>query len=121
MCIPRKNKIKKTPASSVLIKDPIVDTVNPKKILKQDSITDAENVRQHKTPWTFLKKEYYEDDTNKNNSFTDDSQTGNDDCVRNLDKKQENEEDEELQKDSFVVIITNELKWSESKKTSSTY
>ena len=42
--------------------------------------------------------------------------TGNDDCVRNLDKEQENEDYEELQKDSYVVSITNELKWCESTK-----
>ena len=42
----------------------------------------------------FKNKDYYEGDNDENNRFTDDSHTGNDDFVRNLDKEQENEDDE---------------------------
>ena len=44
ICIPCKNKIKKTPDSLVIIKEPIRDTVNPRKISQEDTVTDAENV-----------------------------------------------------------------------------
>ena len=56
MCIPRKNKRKKTPASSVLIKDPIRDTVSPRKISQEDTTIDPEKVIKHKTYRTFRNK-----------------------------------------------------------------
>ena len=42
----------------------------------------------HKTPRSSWNKEDYEDDTDKKNRFTDDLQTENDDCLRNLDREQ---------------------------------
>ena len=80
------------------------------------TVTDTEKGIQPKTPRPFWNKKDYEGDTNEKNCFTDDSRTGNDDCIRNLDKEQENEYNEESQKDSSVVNIKNELKWSEYKK-----
>ena len=50
---------------------------------------DEEKGSQHKTPRKFWNKEDYEDNTDGNNYFTDDSRTGNDGCVRKLDIKQE--------------------------------
>ena len=114
--IPQNNKRNKTPACSVQRKEPIRDTVNPRKISQEDNVADSEKGSQHKTPQPFWNKEDYEVDTDERNCFTDDSWTGNDDCVRNLDKEKKNEEDEELQKYSSVVNMTNELKWNESKK-----
>ena len=40
--ITRKNKIKKTPDSKVIRKEPIGDTVKPRKIPKEDTVTDVE-------------------------------------------------------------------------------
>ena len=42
--IPRKNKIKKTPDSSFIIKEHIGDKVNPRKISKEDTATNVENI-----------------------------------------------------------------------------
>ena len=41
VCIPCKNKIKKTPDTSVKRKEPIVEPVNPSKISKYDTVTDV--------------------------------------------------------------------------------
>ena len=86
ICIPRKNKRKKTPDSSAIRKEHIRDTVNPRKISQEDTVTDVEKGIQHKKYRPFQNKEDYEGDTDKNNIFTDDLRTENDDCVRNLDK-----------------------------------
>ena len=94
ICIPRNNKTNKTPASSVLRNELIGDTVNPRKISQESNVIDIEIDSQHKTPQTFLNREYYEVDADKDNRFTDGSRTGNDDCVRKLDIEQENEDDE---------------------------
>ena len=40
--IPCNNKIKKTTASSVLRKEPMEDTINPRKISQKDTAIDAE-------------------------------------------------------------------------------
>ena len=42
------NKRKKTPASQVIRKEPIGDTVNPRKISQEDTVLYPENVNQHK-------------------------------------------------------------------------
>ena len=47
-------------------------------------------------PPPFRHKVYYEGDTNENNCCTDDSQTENYYCVRNLDKEHENYYDGEF-------------------------
>ena len=73
--IPCKNKINKTPYSSVIRKEPIEDTVNPRKISKEDTVTDLEKDSLHKTPPYFLHKLYYEGDTDENNCCSDDSHT----------------------------------------------
>ena len=94
--IPRENKRKKLPESSVLIKEPIIDTVNSRKIPQEDTVTDAEKGSQHKTPQNFRHKEYYEGDTDKKKHFTDNSRTANDYCEISLDNEQGNEDYEEL-------------------------
>ena len=40
--IPHKNKIKKTPDTSIMIKEHILDIVNPKKRAKEFNVTDVE-------------------------------------------------------------------------------
>ena len=77
----------------VVRKKPIGDTVNHRKILQEDTVIDPEKGRQHKRYRNFRYKEYYEGYRNERNPYTDDSQTGNDDCVRKLDTEQENEND----------------------------
>ena len=52
----RKNKRKKTPASLVLRKEPIRDTVNLRIRSQEYTITDSEKVIQHKTPQPFRNK-----------------------------------------------------------------
>ena len=84
--IPCNNKRKKTLDSSVIRKEPIIDTVNSRKISQEDTVTHVEKGSQHKTPQTFLDKEDYECDTDEKNIFTDDSRTDNDYCVINLNK-----------------------------------
>ena len=80
--IPRRNKRKKTTSSLVLRKEPIRDTVNPRKISHGDTLIDTEKGSQHKTPRPFKNKEDYEGDTDENNCYNYDSQTGDDDCVK---------------------------------------
>ena len=65
----------------------MADTVNRRKISQDDTITDAEKVSQHKTPRPFRNKEDHEGDINEKNHFANDSQTANDDCIRNLYKE----------------------------------
>ena len=82
--IPSQEWKKRTPASLVLRKELILDTFNPRKISQEDTIIDLEKGSQHKTSRPFWNKEYYEGDTDKNNLYTNDSQTVNDDFVRKL-------------------------------------
>ena len=56
----------------VLGKNPIGDTVNPKKIAQEDTVTDVGKCIHHKKPRPSWDKEYYEGDTDKKNRFTDD-------------------------------------------------
>ena len=58
----------------------------------------------------FQYKVHYEGDINGNNRNTDDSQSENDDLVRNLDKKQKYKEDGEFKEYSSVVAKTNKFK-----------
>ena len=46
--ISRNNERKKTPSSYVLRKEPIGDTVNPRKISQEDTVIDQEKDCQHK-------------------------------------------------------------------------
>ena len=55
--------------------------------MKEDTVTDLEKGSLHKIPRPFLNNLDCEGDTNENNHCTDVSQTGNDACVRNLDKQ----------------------------------
>ena len=48
--IPRKKKIKETSNSLVIRKEPIGDTVNPRKISQEDTVKDEEKVTLLKTP-----------------------------------------------------------------------
>ena len=89
--MPRNNKIKETPQSSRIKKEPIRDTVNPRQIPQEDTVTDVEKYNINKTPPPFLNKVNYEGDIDENNYFTDNLRTKNDDCVRNRGGK-ENEE-----------------------------
>ena len=113
--IPCKNKLKKNSKFSSN-KGTNWRYSKPQKISHEDAVIDAEKGSQHKTPLPFQNKENYEDDTNENNCYADDSQTGSDDCVKKLDKEQKNKDNEEFQKDFSVASITNELTWSKSKK-----
>ena len=94
LCIPRKIKENKTSDSLVIRKKYIGDTVNPRKRSKDDTVTDVEKYSLHKTPPSFWHNADYEGDTYENNRCSDDSRTETDDCVRNLDKEHEHEEDE---------------------------
>ena len=76
----------------VLRRELIGYTVNHRKTSQEDTEIDPEKFIQHKTPQIFRNKEDYEGDTNKNNLYTDDSRTGNDDCLRKLYTVQENED-----------------------------
>ena len=60
----------------------------------------------------FWHKVDYEGDTDENNRCSDDSQAETDNCLRNLDKEQENEDDEESWKYTSVINLTNEAKTS---------
>ena len=51
--ISRKNRINKTPDSSVLRKDPIGYTVKHRKISQEDNVIDPEKGSQHKTSRPF--------------------------------------------------------------------
>ena len=92
--IPYKNKIKKTPDTSVMIKERILDTVDPRKRVKEDTVTAVNIYSLQKTPPSFRHKVYYEVDTDESNCCSGDSPTETDDCVINLDKEHENEDDE---------------------------
>ena len=72
----------------VLRKEHIGDTINLRKIFQEDTVTYVGKCIHHKTPQSSWNKEDYEDDTDKKNRFTDDLQTENDDCLRNLDREQ---------------------------------
>ena len=56
----------------------------------------------------FWHKVYCEGNTNENNCCYDDSRNETYDCVRNIDKEHENEDDEEFKEDTSVINITNE-------------
>ena len=94
ICIPRKNKRKKTPDTSVIRRETIGDTVNPRKRGKEDTVTDVEKYSLHKTLPYFWHNVDYECDTDEKNCCFDDSWTETDDFLRNLDKEHENEDDE---------------------------
>ena len=82
--IPRKNKRKKAPDTSVIRKIPIVDTVNSRKTGEKDTLTDVEIYSLHKTPPYFQHKVDYEGDTGENNHCSGVSRTETVDCVRNV-------------------------------------
>ena len=63
----------------------------------------------------FRHKVYYKGDTYKKIHGSDDSPSGNDDCVRNLDKENEHEYDEEFKEDTSVINNTNESKINKDK------
>ena len=106
--ITRNNKRKETPYTSVIRKEPIRDTVNPRKISKEGTVTDVEKYSYYKTLPFFRHKVDYEGDTDEKKRCSDDSRTETDDCVRNLDKEHENEDNEESKEDNSVTNITNE-------------
>ena len=70
----------------VIIKESIGDTFNPRKISKEDTVTNLEKCSLNKTPPYFLHKVDYEGDTNENNRCSGDSRTKTDDCVIHLDR-----------------------------------
>ena len=51
----------------------------------------------------FRHKVDYEGDTNENTRCSENSPYETDDCVRNLDKEHENEEDEEFKEDNSLI------------------
>ena len=58
----------------------------------------------------------YEGDTDKNSRCSDDSPTETDDCLRNLYKVHENEDDEEFKEDTSVINTPNESQIIKEKK-----
>ena len=56
--ISSKNKRKKPPDTSVIRKEPIGESFNPKKNSKEDTVTDVENFTLLKTPPSFRHKVY---------------------------------------------------------------
>ena len=80
----------------IIKKERIREPVKPRKRAKEDTITDVEKSSPKKTSPYFRHKVDYEGDTNEKTLGYDDLQTGTDDCVRNLEKKHENQDDEEL-------------------------
>ena len=91
--IPCKNKRRKTPDTLIIRKEPIREPVNPRKREKEDIITDVEKASPKKTPQFFQHKVEYKGDKNDKNHGSDYSPTETDECVINLDKEHENEED----------------------------
>ena len=58
---------------------------------------------------------YYKGGTNEKTHGSDDSPSETDACVRNLEKDNGNEEDEEFREDTSVINDTNESKISKNK------
>ena len=50
ICIPRNNKIKKTPDTLITRKQPITEPVNPSKRSKENTLTDVEKCSTKETP-----------------------------------------------------------------------
>ena len=92
----------------VIRKGPIGDTINPKKISKEDTVTNVERDSLHKTLPHFRQKVDYKSDTYENKHFYDNSQTETDDCERNLDKEHKKEEDEEFKVYPSMINIIKE-------------
>ena len=94
--ISRKNKINKTPDTLIIKKEPILEPVNPRKMAKEDTITDVEKLSPKKRSPSFRHKVDYEGDTNEKTRGSDYSPSETDYFVRNLEKEHENEYDEEF-------------------------
>ena len=63
-----KNKRKETSDISILRKEPIPKTVNPRKRYQGDSLMPTEKESQHKISQPFQCKEEYEGDTDEKNN-----------------------------------------------------
>ena len=72
----------------------IQEPVNPRKRSNEDTITYVEKYSPKETPPLFWHKVDYKCDTNDKTHVSDDSPRETDDCVRNLEKEHENEDDE---------------------------
>ena len=64
LCIPCKNKINKTPDTSIIRKEPIQEPVNPRKRAIGITLTDVEKGSPKETPSSFRHKVDYKGDTN---------------------------------------------------------
>ena len=68
----RKNKSKEKPGFSIKGKEPIQETVNPRKGSQGDHLIISENKSSHKIFHPFQHKVDYEGDTNEKNCNTND-------------------------------------------------
>ena len=84
--IPWKNKIKKTLDNSIIRKQPVKESVNPRKREKQINLTDVEKGSPKETLPTFWHNVDYEGDTNEKTHGYDYSPSETEGCVRNLAK-----------------------------------
>ena len=50
LCVPRKNKINKTPDTFIVRKEVIKEPVNPRKMAKEITLTDVEKGSPKETP-----------------------------------------------------------------------
>ena len=84
--IPFKNKRKKAPALSILRKEQIPETINPRKRSQGDSLMPPETI-PHKISQRFQRAEDYEGDNDEKNCNTYGSRSENDEFVlKNFDK-----------------------------------
>ena len=75
--IPLKNKRKETPAVSIIRKEPIQETVNPRKISQGYSLMHPEKEIRHKMSQPFRQIEDCEGNTDENKCNADDSLSDN--------------------------------------------
>ena len=86
---PCRKKIKKTPETLILRKEPIQEPVNPRKRAKEDTITDVEKYSPKETPPLFWHTVDYKGNTNEKTHGSEDLPSETDGCVRNLTKEHE--------------------------------
>ena len=104
-----RNNRKETQDLLILRKEPIPETVNPRKIDHEDYLMPPEKESPHKMSRPFRRKEDYEGDINEENRNTDYSRSNKGDFVKNLDKEKEYKEDNELKEYSSMVNLKKSL------------
>ena len=84
VCISSYIKRKKTSDTYIIIKQPIKEPVNPRKITQENPFTEVEKGITKETPQSFLNKVDYKGDTNEKTHGYDDSPSETDGCVRRI-------------------------------------